>query len=509
MNAFQWVQHLGVWAQQHQTLFLWVIGGGMAVMVVMNALWRRRGLQLTSHGSARWATPREVAHGGFSTQHGVVVGQVAGMIYCDDGPTHVALFGPTRSRKGVCHIKPTLRWFWRKGSALITDPKNGENYLATVAERRQYGRVAAFAPYGPPQCCLNVGDTIRWGDPREFDDALTVGQSLTAPRKMAKESEVSLHFRELAAMLLAAVQLHVGYTSGGCSLPLVWRFLTQRKSKTRGRKLLETLDLMGKTAHVPQGVHMAIVTITNAIETISGDRELGSIWSTAIRPFILYNSPYVAASTETSTLDLRDLQHGPEPISLYLLAPSPAAVKRLYPVYRVIIDVALTRLMEREGQGKPEDYAHRLLLCGDEWPAYGYVPTVDAEVSTIAGYGIKGWFIAQDIPQFEETYGVDSALWGNTHCKIFHAPDNDTTAQRISEHFLGDSTVEYAVLSRGKGGNSMTPHRVSRKLMTTDEVQMMAPQLGIGHISGKGLRPFLFEKVGYDPYYKEGHTTVA
>ena len=44
----------------------------------------------------------------------------------------------------------------------------------------------------------------------EFDDALTVGQSLTAPRKMAKESEVSLHFRELAAMLLAAAQLHVG-----------------------------------------------------------------------------------------------------------------------------------------------------------------------------------------------------------------------------------------------------------------------------------------------------------
>jgi type IV secretory pathway TraG/TraD family ATPase VirD4 len=102
----------------------------------------------------------------------------------------------------------------------------------------------------------------------------------------------------------------------------------------------------------------------------------------------------VAASTATSTLDLRDLQHGPEPISLYLLAPSPAAVKRLYPVYRVLIDVALTRLMEREGQGKPEDYQHRLLLCGDEWPAYGYVPTVDAEVSTMDGYGIKGWFVA-------------------------------------------------------------------------------------------------------------------
>jgi hypothetical protein len=45
--------------------------------------------------------------------------------------------------------------------------------------------------------------------------------------------------------------------------------------------------------------------------------------------------------------------------------------------------------------------------------------------------------------------------------------------------------------------------------MTTDEVQMLAPHLGIAHISGQGLRPFLFEKVGFDPHYQEGRTAVA
>jgi type IV secretion system protein VirD4 len=494
---------LGQWGQQHATLVLWLVGGGMAVLLVGQVCGRRQDRHPTSHGSARWATPREVARGGLSTQHGVVVGVIGGTLYCEDGPTHVLLVGPTRSGKGAFHLTPTLRRTWRTGSALITDPKNGENYWATGAARRQYGRVDVFAPYGRPQCRLNVGDTIRWGDPREFDDALTIGQSLTAPRKMAHESEVSLHFRELAAMLLAAVLLHVGYTAGRCSLPAVWRFLTQRRATTKGRTLLATLELMGKTRHTPHGVHMAITTIVNAVATISGDRELGSIWSTAIRPLILYNSPYVAASTETSTLDLRTLQHGPEPRSLYLLAPSPAAVKRLYPVYRVIIDVALTRLMEREAQGRPEDYQHRLLLCGDEWPTYGYVPTVDAEVATMAGYGIKGWFLIQDLPQLEETYGVDSALWGNTHCKLFHAPDNDTTAERISRQVLGDGTVEYGVRSQGRGGTSYTPHRVSRRLLTRDEVQRLAPALGIGHLSGHGLRPLLFTKVGFDPHYKE------
>jgi len=477
-------------------------------MGVTEFLRRYKGANPTTHGSARWSTPTEVRAAGLSRTHGVVIGQVDKTIYCDDWDTHVLTIGRTRSGKGVFHLIPTLRWFWRNGSALIGDPKNGENYHATHAARRQYGRVEAFAPYARPPCCINVEDTIRWGDPREFDDALTIGQSLTAPRTMAKESEVSLHFRELAAMLLAAVQLHVGYTSAERSLPGVWRFLTQRPGKTKGRKLLETLELMGKTAHVAQGVHQAIATITHAIETISGDRELGSIWSTAIRPLILYNSPYVAASTETSTFTLRDLQHGPEPVSLYLLAPSPAAVKRLYPVYRVIIDVAITRLLEREGQDQPSDYRHRLLLALDEFPTYGYIPTIDAEVATMAGYGIKGWFLAQDIPQLDETYGEEASIWGNTDCKIFHAPANDVTARRISENFLGEMTVEYAVISYSRGGRTMTPHRVSRAQMTPDEVQMMEPRLGLAHISGRGLRPFLFEKVGFDPHYKEDrHTT--
>jgi len=489
------LEQLGQWAQYHPQLVLWGVGGGMALMVVVNLL-RRTKASLTTHGSARWSTTTEVRAAGLSTTHGVVIGQVGRTIYCDDWDTHILTIGRTRSGKGAFHLTPTLRWFWRHGSVLIADPKNGENYHATQTARRQYGRVEAFAPYGRPQCCLNVEDTIRWGDPREFDDALTIGQSLTAPRTMAKESEVSLHFRELAAMLLAAVQLHVGYTSADRSLPGVWRFLTQRPGTSKGRKLLETLELMGKTAHVAQGVHQAIVTITQAIETIAGDRELGSIWSTAIRPLILYNSPYVAASTATSTLALRDVQHGPEPVSLYLLAPSPAAVKRLYPVYRVVLDVALTRLLEREGTHQPSDYGHRLLLALDELPTYGFIPTLDAEVATMAGYGIKGWFLAQDIPQLDETYGEDAPIWGNTDTKIFHAPANDTTAKRISENFLGRTTVQYPVISHGRGGRSVSQQQTGRPLLTPDEVQMLAPQLGMAHVSGRGLRPFLFDKVG-------------
>ena len=510
MTPFHVLEHLGHWAQHHTTLVLSVVGAGMAVMLVTNLLWRRRSLHLTTHGSARWATPREVARAGFSTRHGVVVGEVGTVIYGDDRDTHCALFGPTRSGKGNFHLVPTLRWLWRQ-SALITDPKNGENYRKTGAARRQYGRVEVFAPYAFPgtTCAINVCDSIQWQRAREFGDALAIGTSLTAPEKMKNETETTTHFRQLAGMLLAASQLHVWYTTGACSLARVWHFLTQRPGKTEGRELLETLKEMRTTQHVSGGVHEAIGTITNAIANISGERELGSIWSTAIRPLILYNDPYVARATDTSTLDLRDLQHGPVPLSLYLLAPSPAEVAtRLYPVYRVILEVAMRVLMERIGTAQPEDYGHRLLLCLDELPIYGYIPTLDGQVATMAGYGMKGLFVAQDLPMLETTYGEENALWGNTACKLFHAPTNDLTAKRISENFLGRMTVEVPVISQGRGGRTVSLQHIGRPLLTPDEVQDLDPRLGIARLSGEGLKPFLFRKLGYIAHYKEETRTA-
>jgi type IV secretion system protein VirD4 len=433
------------------------------------------------------------------------VGEVGGVIYGDDRETHCALFGPTRSRKGTCHIVPTLTWLWRQ-SALITDPKNGENYRKSGAARERYGRVEVFAPYDSPDatCRINVCNSIHWRQAREFGDALAIGSSLTAPDRMQHESATGKHFRDLASLLLAASQLHVWYTTDTCSLAQVWQFLTQRPGKSDGRKLLETLKVMRTTAHVSGGVHEAIATISNAIANISGDRELGSIWSTAIRPLILYNDPYVARATDTSTLNLRDLQHGPVPLSLYLLAPSPADVStRLYPVYRVVIETAMRVLMERKGQAQPEDYQHRLLLCLDELPIYGYIPTLDGQVATIAGYGMKGFFIAQDLPMFEHTYGEENVIWGNTDLKLFHAPANDLTAKRISENFLGRMTVEMPVISQGRGGRTVSLQHTSRALLTPDEVQDLDPSLGIARLSGEGLKPFLFRKMGYVRNYKE------
>ena len=152
----------------------------------------------------------------------------------------------------------------------------------------------------------------------------------------------------------------------------------------------------------------------------------------------LYNDPLIARSTDTSTFALEDLQYGATPMTLYLVAPSPRALERLHPLYRVILDVAMARLMEH----KVRSWQHRLLLCADELPAHGYIQAIDQGAADMAGYGMKGLFVAQDIEQVEEVYGEKNTLWGNTEIEVFHEPTNDQTARRIAERLMGEGTVK-------------------------------------------------------------------
>lgn len=483
---WQYIAEGHQWFQHHQ-LEAW---GGLAALFVGGLLLKKVKRQsrqgLTSHGSARWSTAREVRRAGLSRTHGVVLGKIDGQVWMDDRDTHLLLLAPTRSGKDTFHINPTLHWGWTQ-SALVFDPKDGETYDATAQARAQYGRVEAFAPYRSPMATVNILDTLRLRTPAEFGDALLIGQSLTAPEKTEHKSSAGTHFRELAALTIAAASLHCAYTTSHASLAAVWHFLTQQQT------FAQSLKVMQQTAHTSYGVHQAIAEMSRLVSNIGSDEEMGSVWSTTLRPLMLYLDPYVAASTDTSTVELDDLQYGPTSLALYLLAPSPRALTRLHPIYRVIVEVAMARLMEH----KPGTYRQRLLVSANELPSYGYIHAINKGAADMGSYGIKGWFIAQDLKQLDDIYGEDSDLWTNTECKLFHTPANDKAAKRISDNFLGKETVEYLVASQqGRGRQTLTPHRVGRPLMTTEEVGQLDPAQLI--VVLRGQRPMLMQKYGYD-----------
>jgi type IV secretion system protein VirD4 len=477
---------------QRVTAHYWAIyGAGCAVMLLLmaiRAVQRRRAKGSTTYGSARWATPREMRRAGLLETDGVMLGQYGQRYLRDDSEAHLLLIAPTRSGKGVGVVIPTLLT-WTE-SVLVTDPKDGENYDVTAGWRRGLGPVYAFTPRREPRTRINVLDTIRLKTAREFGDAQLIAQSLVAPEKMARESATSLHFRELASLLLTASILHVLYTSRRRSLAGVWQFLTQQHDT-----LGAALKTMASTSHRSQGVHEAIASMTRAIKNITGDRELSSVWTTAIRPLVLYSDPLVAASTDASDIRFEELQEGERPVSLYLIAPSPMELERLHPLYRVILDVATQRLMER----KVRSWRHRLLCVLDEIAWFGYTRAIDKGIAVKAGYGIKDLLVAQDFESLFDVYGPHTAIWGNCKVKIFFAPDNDLTAKRLSQNLLGESTVEQPVWHQGRSGagvNASTTWQYhGRPLLTPDELMELDEALEIIRVSG--VKPILAQKLDY------------
>ena len=476
------------WLTAHYWYIYGAMGGILVIVMLVTLMAGRRRHDSASYGSARWASKKEIKHAGLLGPSGVMLGQMGGQYLRDDGESHILLVGPTRAGKGVGLIIPTLLT-WQE-SVIVTDPKDGENLELTRGWREHLGPMLAFTPRRTPTTRINVLDTVRLKTPLEFGDAQLIAQSLVAPEKMSRESQTSLHFRELASLLLTSTILHILYVGERKSLAGVWSFLTQEHDN-----LSACLKIMGQTAHLSQGVHQAIVSMTRAISNITGDRELSSVWSTAIRPLVLYNDPLIADSTDASDFDIHDLQYGQHPMSLYLIAPSPMELERLHPLYRVVLDVILQRLMEH----KVRTWKYRLLSVLDEICWFGYTRAIEKGIATKAGYGMRDLLVSQDLESWWDVYGAHTAVWGNAKIKVFFAPDNDLTAKRISDNILGQSTAEQEVQHRGgtvSGGTSSTTYGFhGRPLLTPDELMDLDPELEIIRVTG--TKPILAKKLDY------------
>ena len=108
MNALELILGLGRWGQTHRTEMLTGLIGLPLLLGGARLILGARQAATTTHGSARWATPREVRQVGLYGRQGVILGRLGGRLLGDASDTHVLLVAPTRSGKGVGIIIPTL-----------------------------------------------------------------------------------------------------------------------------------------------------------------------------------------------------------------------------------------------------------------------------------------------------------------------------------------------------------------------------------------------------------------
>lgn len=267
------------------------------------------------------------------------------------------------------------------------------------------------------------------------------------------------------------------------------------------RPLEATLRAKMDTPHLGEaGVHPVIAFSERELLNKSDD-ERSRVISTAMSFLGLYRDPVVACVTAHCDWRIADLVGGKKPVSLYLVVP-PSDINRTKPLIRLILNQIGRRLTEELTTFSKR---HRLLPLLDEFPALGRLDFFESALALMAGYGLKGFLIAQSLNRIERAYGSNNAMLDNCHVHVSRAINEERTAKRVSDA-LGTATemrdsTNYAGhrLSLWLGHLIVSRQETARPLLTPDEIMQLLPNDEIVMVAGtppiRAIKARYFEDV--------------
>jgi len=457
------------------------------------SLWRaRQSRHVTTYGSARWASAREIRRAGLRRDAGVFLGRHGARYLRHDGPEHVMAFAPTRSGKGVGLVIPTLlSW---TGSAVIHDIK-GENWKLTAGWRSSFSHALLFNPTDTASAHYNPLIEVRRGA-HEVRDVQNIADILVDPEGALERRN---HWEKTSHSLLVGAILHILYAEEEKTLARVATFLSdpQRPFAATLRQMMITNHL--GTKDEPR-VHPVVASAARELLNKS-DNERSGVLSTAMSFLGLYRDPTVAEVTSRCDFRIADLVESQAPLSLYLVVP-PSDISRTKPLLRLILNQIGRRLTEKLDDHRSSVRRHQLLMMLDEFPALGRLDFFETNLAFMAGYGVRAFLIAQSLNQIEKAYGEHNSILDNCHVRVAFATNDERTARRISDA-LGVATEQRAM--RNYAGHRLAPwlahvmvsrQETARPLLTQGEVMALPPDeelvlvAGMAPIRAKKLRYF-------------------
>ncbi len=478
---------------------------------------RRGWLQNASdlHGSARWAGLKDLRAARLiddgRRRAGVYLGRWRAWNrryhLRDSGPSHVLVFAPTRSGKGVGIVIPTLLTW--PHSTIVHDLK-GENWALTAGARKRMGHVCLkFAPASPDTdgARFNPLAEVRLRTPHEIRDVRNIAQMIMDPNgKGLPDHWLRAGVEGLTGFLLAQVYEGRNPTLSGIEARL----------SDPAQPIGETLEQIMRTVHDPEGsmgwmdsqgnrttTHPVIARAMRSLLDKSENERSGVI--SEIKGFLeLYRDPMIAANTAASDFRIEDLMNHQRPVSLYIVVPL-AHKDSLRPLIRLMLSQILHRLTEhleyRNGRAITR-YRRRLLLMIDEFASLGRLDMFADSLSLIAGYGIKACLIAQDLSQIHAAYGHDEAITSNCHTRVAFTPNRIETARLLSQ-MAGEATVRHLHRTTSSAGESVSEPETARSLLTPDEAMRLGANEGLIFTSGHPT--IRAEKIRYyaEPVFKQ------
>lgn len=456
--------------------------GGMlgTLTAIIGSVWRARQAKfVTTYGSARWAGAKDVHAAGLTEPAGVFLGRWKDDYLRHNGPEHVMAFAPTRSGKGVGLVVPTLlSW----PHSLVCHDIKGENWQLTAGWRSRFSHCLLFDPTDARSARYNPLLEVRKGS-HEVRDVQNIADILVDPEGSLERRS---HWEKTGHALLVGVILHILYAEEEKTLARVASFLSDPS-----RSFERTLRLMMATNHLgtkdkPE-VHPVIAQAARELLNKS-ENERSGVLSTAMSFLGLYRDPTVAKVTSGCDWRIADLVEAKRPVSLYLVVP-PSDISRTKPLVRLVLNQIGRRLTE-ELQHADGPRRRQLLLMLDEFPALGRLDFFESALAFMAGYGVRGFLIAQSLNQIEKAYGPNNAILDNCHVRVAFATNDERTAKRISDA-LGTTTEQRA--QRNYAGHRLAPwlahvmvsrQETARQLLTPGEVMQLPPDDQLVMVAG-------------------------
>ena len=508
----------------------WLFAGSLWAERTGVSLWFRN-RAAGSHGSARFATPKERA-ALQDVADGLVIGRdpKTGTTLHYDGPAHLLTLAPTRSGKGVGTVIPNLLTAWR--SVIVVDPK-GENARITARTRAVMGPVHVFDPFGltgHPSTALNPLDALTPDSPDLGEDAATLAEALV----MDPPGQVSeAHWNEEAKALLAGLILFGACheEDGRRTLGSVREYLTLPPDRWQ--------DLLG----LMQDSREADGLIARAANRFRGksEREAASVLSSAQRHTHFLDSRRIAATLERTDFAFANMRHAIA--SVFLVLP-PDRLDTYAQWLRLLIAQALrdvARAGDAPAGGRPPSPAPQrplgashsvtgasgatdpspgplstsespldapmepdgpILFLLDEFAALGRLEAVERAMGLMAGYGLQLWPILQDLSQLKALYGPKANTFVANAGVLQTFGVNDLETAEWLSRLLGKETIGSETWSHRPGdAPGISVGAMGRELMTPSEILQLPDHLQLLRLQGRP--PMLAAKIRYydDPAF--------
>jgi type IV secretion system protein VirD4 len=380
---------------------------------------------------ASWSDPLDLPESWTWKQGRFLLGQddTGRRMYGVADNRHIVTIAGSRAGKTRYVIVPNLRSY--PGPVLVIDPK-GELARDTAADREKFGPVHVLDPFGVtgrPRSRHNPFDELRASPPGNVSaDAALLADALIV------DSGGDSHWTDSARNLVKGLILHLLATEAAPTLARLLQELSM-PAPVLGRTFFAMGDnpaFGGALANIG-AAFLSMMEVDKDGTAIGTTRELASILSTARQQ----TSILADLNDTTAASDFRLAEIGAKNLTVYLVLPG----MRLGTHFRWLRLVLMQAMAAMEMNPILRDKLPAWFVL-EEFPALGYMRSIESAAGYMAGFGVRLWAVLQDLSQLKTHYKNSwETFLGNAGVIQAFGNVDATTTKYLSE-LLGQTMVQ-------------------------------------------------------------------